>query len=116
MNLVSSARIRYEDLRSIAFGSITGTYASIGSSFENPVRLIKVTNQTDVNCLISFNGIDDHYIAPAQAGYIYDYGTNKYDQCGYAEQSAGDRIYVKAEGALPTQGSVYVTVIYLAQR
>ena len=76
MNSVSSTRIRYEDLRSLAFGGISGAYAAVGVAFANPIRSIKVTNDTDATILVSFNGIDDKDVAPASSGYIWDYGSN----------------------------------------
>jgi len=115
MNQTCSARIRYEDLRSLGFVSITGSYATIGTAFDNPIRMLKVTNTTDVNILVSFNGINDKDIVAANSAYVYDYASNKSTQSGFAEQSAGERVYIKAESGLPTIGSVYITAIYVAQ-
>lgn len=114
MNLLSAIRIRYEALRSLNFSGISGTYATVGASFANPVRLLKVTNLTDATLLVSFDGITDVDVVPANGFYLYDYGSNKSDQAGAAEQSIGDRIYVKSETDDPTMGNVYATVIYLA--
>jgi hypothetical protein len=114
-NLASSARARFELLRSIAFGAITNNFAGVGTPFVNPIRIIRVTNTTDVNILVSFNGIDAIDILPADFFYLYDIGENKADCVGLLELSAGDRIYIKAETALPTVGSVYVTSMYAAQ-
>jgi len=115
MNQTCSVRIRYEDLRSLGFASITGSYATVGTAFVNPVRILKVTNTTDVNILVSFDGVGDQDIVAANSAYVYDYTANKSTQSGFAEQSAGERIYVKAESDLPTLGNIYVTIIYVAQ-
>lgn len=115
-NLVSSIRVRYEPLRSTAFGDITSTYVAIGLPFANPVRILKVTNNTDKNLLISLNGVDDHDIVVANGFFLYDYSSNKASTAGLLEQPQGDRIYVKAETiSLPTLGAVYVTVVYASQ-
>jgi hypothetical protein len=114
-NLASSARARWEDLRSLGFAAITNNYAGVGTPFMNPIRIVKLTNTTDVNILVSFNGIDPKDILPASFYYLYDVGENKADCVGLLELSAGDRIYIKAETALPTVGSVYVTSMYAAQ-
>lgn len=116
-NLASSVRVRYEPLRSILFSSISGTYASIGLPFSNPVRILKVTNFTDVNVLISLNGVDDHDIVALNGFFLYDYSSNKSSSGGLLEQPQGDRIYVKAEASdnLPSMGRVYVTVVYASQ-
>ena len=114
-NLVSSVRVRYEPLRSIGFAGIAGAYASVGLPFSNPVRILKVTNLTDVNILVSLNGVDDHDIVGAFGFFLYDYASNKANAAGLLEQPQGDRIYVRALGALPISGSLYVTVVYASQ-
>jgi len=116
-NLASSIRARYEPLRSVLFSGISSVYAGVGLPFENPVRILKVTNFTNVNILVSLNGIDDHDIAISNGYFLYDYSSNKSSAGGLLEQPLGDRIYVKAESAdnLPTSGRVYVTVVYASQ-
>lgn len=107
-----SVRIRYEPLRSLAFGGISGAYAAVGTSFANPVRILKITNTTDANLLISFDGVTDRDIIAANTIEVLDYGSNKADTGGQLDQSTGDRVYVKQAGGAATGGSVYVTVIY----
>lgn len=114
-NLLSSIRIRYEPLRSLGFAAISGAYAGVGAPFANPIRLLKVTNLTDENIIVSFDGITDHDVVAANGFFLYDYASNKSDQAGVLEQPVGTRLYVKAEAALPTEGNLYVTVQYAAQ-
>jgi len=114
-NLASSARARFELLRSIGFAAISNNFAGVGTPFLNPIRILKITNTTDVNILVSFNGLDSIDILPADFYYLYDIGENKADCVGLLELAAGDRVYVKAEAGLPTVGSVYVTSMYAAQ-
>ncbi len=114
-NLVSSVRVRYEPLRSAAFGDITGSYESVGLPFSNPVRILKVTNLTDEPILVSLNGIDDHDIVAANGFFLYDYASNRADAAGLLEQPQGDRIYIKAQDNLPSLGNLYVTVVYASQ-
>jgi hypothetical protein len=115
-NLACSIRARYEPLRSAAFGSITAMYTAVGFPFSNPVRILKVTNLTNKNILISLNGIDDHDIVAANGFFLYDYSSNKSSVGGLLEQPQGDRIYVKSETvSLPTIGAVYVTIVYASQ-
>ncbi len=106
-------RIMFEDLRSLAFGGISGTYAGVGTAFQKPVRMLKITNLTDAALIISFNGINDKDVIAANSAFIYDYGSNKSDSGGIAEQTAFERVYVREESSSPTSGSVYVTSIYL---
>lgn len=111
--LASALKVRYEDLRLLAFGSITGAYVGVGASFVNPVRMLKITNTTDQDMDISFNGIDTKDMVAARSSFIYDYGSNLIAPAGIFEQSAGERVYIKQIGVTaPTTGAIYVTVIY----
>ncbi len=116
-NVSSAVRARYEPLRSLLFSGISGVYAGVGLPFENPVRILKITNFTDKNILVSLNGVDNHDIVASNGFFLYDYSSNKSSSGGLLEQPQGDRIYVKAEAAdnLPTIGTVYVTIVYASQ-
>lgn len=115
-NLVSSIRVRYEPLRSVGFSTITNAYTSVGLPFANPVRILKVTNLTDKNILVSLNGLDDHDVVSANGFFLYDYASNKANAAGLLEQPQGDRIYIKSEtNVVPTMGNLYVTVVYASQ-
>lgn len=115
MNLVSSIRVRYEELRVLDFASIGAAYVAVGAAFSNPVRILKVTNFTDANLIISFNGIDDHDVVAANGFYLYDFGSNKSTAGGLMEQPAGERLYVREETLSPSSGNVYVTIVYASQ-
>lgn len=114
-NVVSSVRVRYEDLRTLNFAAISPAYAAVGTPFENPVRILKVTNLTNGNLLISFNAVDDMDIVAAGGFYLYDFTSNKSDAGGLFEQPAQDRLYVRNPGVAATSGDVYVTVIFASQ-
>lgn len=105
----TSVKIRYENLRTLSFGGISGTYAGVGAAFANPVRILKITNTTDVTLTISFDGVNDKDVVASSSAWIHDYGTNRAEVGGQLDQAQGERVYVK--GA-PTLGTVYVTVIY----
>lgn len=116
-NLASSVRARYEPLRSVLFSGISGMYTGVGLPFENPVRILKITNFTDKNILVSLNGVDDHDIVASNGFFLYDYSSNKSNSGGLLEQPQNDRIYVKSEAVdnLPTIGTLYITVVYASQ-
>lgn len=108
----TSQRIRFENLRSLGYASINGTYAGVGSSFANPVRMLKITNISDADLYISFDGVNDKDVVPAHSGQVYDYSSNREEPVGQLAQSVGERVYVKVVSTLPTIGGVFVTVIY----
>jgi hypothetical protein len=115
-NLASSARVKFEPIRSLGFAAISAlTSTAIGSPFSNPVRLLKIDNATDVDLLISFNGIDIHTFLASRTGFVFDYASNKISPVGMFEQAQGERVYVQAVSALPTVNGVYVTVLYASQ-
>lgn len=105
---VMAQRTRWEDLRSLAFGSISGTYAPLGGALDNPARMIKMVNTTDVDILVSIDGTNNMDICTAGGFFLYDIMSNKSEQSAmFIDQ--GTVFYIK--GA-PSSGSVYLVVIY----
>lgn len=104
-----SQRGRWENLRSLAFGSISGVYAAVGSELANPARIIRFVNETDVNLTVSTNGIDDKEIVTAGGFVLYDFTTNRTDANNGLFIDEGTQFYVKGS---PTLGTFYIVVIY----
>ncbi len=102
-------RLFPEVIRTLAFGSISGTYAGIGSPLLNPCRILHLTNTTDVLLTFSFDGVNDHFVIPSDSFMLLDVTSNMTLTGGSFVISQGQRIYVK--GA-PTLGSVYLSVFY----
>lgn len=113
--LQSSQRVRYEPLRSLAFSSMAVTYNPVGTAFVNPVRIMKVYNTTDQDLAVSFDGITDEDVVTAGGFYLYDFCSNNSAQGGILEQPAGQIFYIRYfTGLAPSEGHVYVTIIYAA--
>lgn len=108
-------KIRYEELRSLAHAGISGAYAPVGAAFLHPVRTLKITNTTDADMIISFDGVTDMDILPARTSEIWDYGSNRGLFGSSLDQSQGERVYVK-EVSAPSSGLIYVTVLYASNR
>lgn len=100
----NAMRATWNDMRSLGFASISGTYAGIGSALTNPCRIIKIVNTTDADITISDNGIRDVDIVPAGSFTLYDLTTNSNMYI-----DLGTRLYAKGS---PTSGSVYVVSLY----
>lgn len=105
-----SVRYRIEPIRSLAAGSISGTYMGIGSAIDNPALQIKIDNNTDADLMFSIDGINDQIFMASKTGFISDVSTNK-GLGGGLYLSIGTRLYVKEIGT-PTTGSVYFSVFY----
>jgi len=119
--LSTTMRARFEALR-VEAGPIVIGYLAIGTPLTQPARIIKISNETDINVLIT---TDDPIVAipavvqrdmdfiPANGFILYDLGSNKASVSPTLEFARGTQFYVKrADAADSTSGSVYLTVIY----
>lgn len=105
---------RADPIRTLAFGSISGTYAAVGTPLINLTRLILFQNGTDVNVIFSFDSVNDHIFVPTNGFVLLDLNTNKdstTEVMGWYIQN-GTQIYVKDASAATTSGSVYVSSFY----
>jgi hypothetical protein len=100
-----------EALRSLAFGSISGTYAGVGTPLANPSRLIMFQNTTDALLIVSFDGITDHLPVPANGFVLLDVTANKTVSQGFYI-AEGTRFYVKEQSAPPSSGNFYISSFY----
>lgn len=103
--------VNFDTLRTIAFGSISGTYAAVGTAFGFPVRLICITNSTDGDMLFSVDGINNCLFIAAGSFKLFDIGTNKVSSAPMWSIAAGTQFYVKQSSA-PTKGAVYIECLY----
>ena len=112
MSYSHSVRLLAETVRSLGFASILGggAYVGIGTSIDNPCRMMLIQNFTNANLMFSFNGIDDHFPLLESSHLILDIASNKTSDQGFY-LSEGQRLYVTQIDA-PTSGSVYLTVFY----
>ena len=107
-NLIVS--IKAEALKSIAFGSISGSYANIGTVTANPWKIFYITNTTDQAMIVSINGgVTDHFVIPAGQSLSMDASANGIQQNEYLPK--GTQFAVKQVSA-PSSGSVYVAGVY----
>ncbi len=103
-------RILPETQRELAFGSITTSYAGIGTAMTEKIRILMVQNLTDVSLQFSFDGINNHFPLPANGFLLLDITANKTREQGFF-LGEGQRIYVKEIGN-PTIGTVYLSTFY----
>ena len=98
-------KARFEALRSLAFGSVVGTYTAVGSALTDEAEISVIYNGTDVGLLLSFDGETDHCFLPAYSQRVIDWDTNG--------KVIGNHttFYVKHNGTAPSSGSIYVEVV-----
>lgn len=107
-------KVYFDTLRSLGFGSISGTYAAVGSALAYTPRIICITNNTDADMIFSddnTNATGKLFLAKGSFK-LFDLTSNMnphYDDT--FEIGKGTIMYVK-QVAAPTSGAVYVEYIY----
>lgn len=105
-----SESMNFETLRQLAFGSVSGTYALVGTPANPAVRALIVNNYTNALLIFSLNGTVDHFALDAGASLTLDICANKTQKGFY--MAAGKSIYVRSDGVAPTSGSVFFSTMY----
>jgi len=102
-------RLAAEALRSRAASTFNGSYQTLGAVLAHPIRLFKITNDTNVGVTISYNGgTTDHEYLPAGAFILIDITANKVRQNQFSLEK-GTQISVKASVGT---GSIYLSTYY----
>ena len=111
--MANSRNYKADTIRSIAFGSITDSYMTLGSVLGNPSQIIIIKNTTDKTIFLSENGTDNHYELGTGTSDSYDFQSNsKTDDI--AAKAKGTQFYVKGvTGDLPASGKVIIQIQYL---
>lgn len=109
---MSSQVVRFDGLRSLGEASIGATFTAVGISVAHPMRLLKFINNTDSDCIVSFDGVNSNDFVPTYGFSLYDCTTNKtLPDTTFVIQN-GTQIYVKYATAPPTTGAFYVVAVY----
>lgn len=65
-------------IRSINSATFTGSYQAFGAIYTNPIRILKIINNSDEDVTISLDGgTTDHDFLPATTYCVYDFGTQR---------------------------------------
>lgn len=103
-------RLLPDELRSVAFNP-GASYIVLDGPLEVTPRIVKFTNNTDGDVLISWDGVTDHEILPAGSFLLLDIAANK-QQDNTLYISAGTQFWVKNSGSAGTVGAIYLSVYY----
>lgn len=103
-------KAQFEAIREVAFGGIGAAYAAIGTATEDMVRSITISNQTNAQVYISFDGVTNHLRIAANSFKLYDITSNKTRDDGYY-LPAGTIISQKRVAGAPTTGDFWVEVM-----
>jgi len=100
-------KVQDEVLRELAFGSISSAYANLGTVLLFDANIITITNNSDSDIYISFDGgTKTAKKLPAYTSTVYDYHTNDM----YREK--GTQIAIMDDGSAATVGWVVAEVEY----
>ena len=105
-----SVRLYPETIRSLAFGSISGSFAAVGTALANPARIILFQNTCDTDMFISFDVVNSHLMVPTLGFVLLDVTSNASISLNFTI-AQGTRFYVKQVSA-PSSGTVYISVFY----
>lgn len=104
---------RFDSLRTLAFGGISGSYAVVGAPLANNWRMFKITNNTNGDLFISADGTTDNLFIPAMSFTLYDLSTNgaPVQQTDDFVMQIGTQFYAKQSTA-PSSGALYIEGVY----
>lgn len=98
--------VRFDAVRTEAFGAITAAYLPLGTPLTHVTRLIKFINTTDSDVQVSFDGATLHDIVPVGGFSLYDFVSD-----GDFVMAIGTQIFIKSAVA-STLGSFSAITIY----
>ncbi len=101
---------RFDAYRILAFGSLSGTFAALGSPLDHVTRILKLVNTTDTDVIVSFDGTTLNDYVPALGFVLYDISSNAGSDGQFSLQK-GTQIYVRQVTA-PTKGNVVAVCVY----
>lgn len=103
-------KVDFDAVREISFGSISASYTAIGTALTDHARLFCISNSTDVEVYISFDGVTNHLRLAANSFKLFDLTANEVQEDGFF-LSVGTSFYVKRVSGAPASGAVWVEVL-----
>lgn len=111
-SLAQTVPVAFDALREVAFGSITGTFAAVGSATTFPTRIIHVGNTTNTDLDVSIDGTNIDIRLPPNSFALYDISAT-HGGVSISGLPSQISIYVrtKSGSSAPTSGYFYCTVV-----
>ena len=108
MGSALSIRMLALPLATLAHGSISSTYAALGSPFAFPIRILYVSNGSETPLTFSFDGVNDHFVVLNGLAFELNVTANKNMPQGFSI-AQNTQVWVKGS---PGSGSVYLAAFY----
>jgi len=99
--------VKSEAYKLLAFGGISGVYATVGSATANAWRMVRFKNLTDQTVSISWDGTTDNLFLAAGEIDSLDFSTDRGPSNGLFLPQ-GIQFFVKDNGAATTSGEVVI--------
>lgn len=112
---MSAKKVYFDALRSLAFGSISGSYAALGSALTVRPRIASFSNSTNANLIVSTdNTISAGTIyIPAGSSKMFNFTSNMIPgQDDAFEMAVGSQFYAKDTGTAATSGALTLEIVY----
>lgn len=101
--------VTFEAARTLAFGSLSGTYADVGAVTANAWYVFTIFNDTDVAVTVSpDDGTTDAFDLPAGASVTYDLSSNRAEDGQAYHIPKGSQFQAKDQGSSATSGKIIV--------
>lgn len=105
---ISVARAFFDEIRSLAFGGISGSYAAVGTPLEHPARGVCFTNDTEGDMFFTDDTTKNKIFVKAGSFKLWDIQANINPELDDSYMlPIGTQFYVKQKTA-PVSGSVYI--------
>lgn len=98
----------FETIRVRSATTFDGTFQTLGNELNLPLFMMKITNNSNRDCDVSFDGSNQHDIVPAGSFALYDFQTNK--QKDNWQFPGHTQVYIRAPGGAGT-GNIYLIAI-----
>lgn len=108
---MSRQAVTMDTIRTLAFGGISASFATVGGVLTQPVRLITFVNATDGDMFFSDDGVNSKLFLPAGTFKLFDITTNKFGKDSIWAFPINTQFYVKQSSA-PSKGAVYIECLW----
>ena len=104
-------KLAFEELRSVDASTLAGSYVSLGTPMEHPIRIFKISNDSNVGITVSYDGgTTDHEYLPAETFLLIDASANRVWDCEFV---LADGVQVSINGSAGI-GNIYLSTYYAA--
>jgi hypothetical protein len=103
--------VRFDEIRELAFGGVSSSYAAVGTPMTDNMRIIAFNSSFDEEIYVSFDGTTDNLRMVPNSFKLYDLAGNLVRNDGFF-LAKGTQIYIKEVSSTPTSGAFWIEAVY----